>query len=162
MASPANPAARPVQTPAPSATRSRTTLWIAVAGIVGLLIGYLLQSPALKSARRDLVQTSQALHAARLEATLSAAVIEAHGGRFESARQHSSDFYTGLQGQLLPVIPEAQQADARALLSERDSAITSLARSDPASAVFLATALEKFRATVRLAKLDTLPVAKLP
>jgi hypothetical protein len=162
MPSPANNAATSPKSPAPVAGRSRTGIWIAVAAMLGLLVGYLVQSPGLKAARTDLAQTTRAYHAARLEATLSAAVIEAQSGRYEMARQRTSDFYTGLQQRLQPALAEPQQADTRTMLSERDSIITSLARNDPTSAVTLSSLLERYRETVRLAKLDTIVLASKP
>ncbi|MBC8087170.1 MAG: hypothetical protein H7Z40_07865 [Phycisphaerae bacterium] len=156
MPSPDSHAARPASTATPPTHRSRTTLWIVAAAVVGFFAGFVLQNSRLSDVRDNLAQTDRALHAARLEATLSAAVIEAQSARYEPARQRASDFYTGLQRRLLPLIAEEQQAEARSILSERDSIITSLARNDPASAGALRLALVRLRETISRAALDTM------
>ena len=142
-------------TPSPSPHRWRSALWVGTAAVLGFLAGFLLQYAQVDRARQQVADASAALQAARLEATLSAAVIEAQGGRFEVARQHASDFYTGLQRRLLPVIDGAPQADVRTMLAERDSIITSLARNDPASPGTLAGVLVRLRETVHRAALDS-------
>ena len=162
MASPSDHTARPSNSSSPSPTRSRTALWLAGTALLGFLAGFLMQLSRVNSAHDDLTHARHALHAARLEVALSAAVIEAQSGRYEVARQRASDFYTGLQRQLLPVIAAEQQADARAMLSERDSIITSLARSDPTSSGVLASVLVRLRETIRRAELDSTAVAKGP
>ncbi len=162
MPSPSATTDRPSNASAPAAGRSRAAAWIAAAALLGFLAGFLVQVSRLSSAQDQLARTTRALHAARLEAALSAAVIEAQSGRYEAARQRASNFYTGLQRQLLPVIPAEQQAEARVLLSERDSIITSLARSDPTSSGVLASVLVRLRETTRRAQLDSSPVLNEP
>lgn len=132
--------------------------WV-LAGAVGLIVGVLLQQGRVREARADATAADRALQAARLEATLSAAVIEAQSGRYEVARQRASDFYTGVQRQLLPVLTDDERAEARQMLTTRDSLITSLARNDPASSGALAAALVQFRETVRRAGLDSSTVS---
>lgn len=162
MPSPSDHTARPPNSSAPSPTRSRAALWIAGAALLGFLAGFLMQLSRVNSAQDDLTRTRNALQAARLEAALSAAVIEAQSGRYEVARQRASDFYTGLQRQLLPVVAGQPQADARAMLTERDSIITSLARSDPTSSGVLASVLVRLRETIRRAELDSTAVTNTP
>ncbi len=145
-------------TPSPSTQRWRSALWIASAAALGFVAGFLLQAARLNQAQQQIADASAALHAARLEATLSAAVIEAQGGRFEMSRQLASDFYSGLQRQLLPVIEGAPQSEARAILAERDSIITALARNDPSSPGTLESVLLRLRRTVQRAELDVRPV----
>jgi len=57
-------------------------LWIGGAALLGFLAGFLLQYAQVNSARQQIAVASAALHAASLEAMLSAAVIEAQSGRF--------------------------------------------------------------------------------
>ena len=149
-------------TPSPSPHRWRSALWIGTAALLGLVAGFLLQYTQLDRARRQVADASAALQAARLEATLSAAVIEAQSGRFEVARQHASDFYTGLQRRLLPVLNGAPQGEVRIMLAERDSIITSLARNDPASPGTLTGVLVRLRETVHRAALDSSNVPGAP
>jgi len=89
-------------------------------------------------------------------------VIEAQSGRLEVARQHASEFYTGLRRRLLPVLNGAPQEDMRTMLAERDSIITSLARNDPASPGTLTGMLVRLRETVHRAALDSLIVPGAP
>lgn len=149
-------------TPSPTTRRWRSALWIGAAALLGFFAGFLLQYAQVNRARQQVADASAALQAARLEATLSAAVIEAQSGRFEVARQHASDFYTGLQRRLLPVIDGAPQAEVRTMLAERDSIITALARNDPASPGTLTGVLERLRETVHRAALDSSKVPGTP
>ena len=162
MPSRADQAPHARDTPSPSTPRWRSALWIGAAALLGFLGGFLLQYAQVDRARQLVAESNAALQAARLEATLSAAVIEAQSGRYEVARQHASDFYTGLQRRLLPVIDGAPQEEARAMLAERDSIITSLARNDPASPATLADVLVRHRETVRDAALDSSKVPGSP
>lgn len=139
----------------PSSQRWRSAVWVGLAAILGLITGVLLQYAQLDRTRQQVADVAAALQAARLEATLSGAVIEAQGGRFEVARQHASEFYTGLQRRLLPVVVGAPQAEVRTMLAGRDSIITSLARNDPASPGTLADVLVRLRETVARAGLDS-------
>ncbi len=152
----------PSHGPSSPQPRWRLALWIGGAALLGFLAGFLLQNGQVNRARQQVVATSAALQAARLEATLSAAVIEAQGGRFEVARQQASDFYTGLQRRLLPVIDAGSQAEVRTMLADRDSIITALARNDPASTGTLAGVLTRLRETVRRAALDSSKVPGTP
>ena len=162
MSSPGDHSAGPPRASAQSATRVRASIWMAAAALLGFLAGFLLQRARVNGARDDLAQTTRALHAAQLEAVLGAAVIEAQSGRYETARQRASDFYTGLQRQLLPVIAGEQQEKTRTMLSERDSIITSLARSDPTSSGALASVLVRLRETLRRTPLDSIAVSDTP
>ena len=82
-------------------------------------------------------------------------MIEAQSGRFEVARQHASEFYTGLRRRLLPVLNGAPRGDVQTMLAERDSIIALLARDDPASAGTLTGVLVRLRETVHRAALDS-------
>lgn len=137
-------------------------LWVSVAALLGLLVGYLVQYARVQSLQDDLTTSTRALDAAQLEATLSGAVIEAQSGRYEVARQRASDFYTGLQRRLLPAMESEQQTEARLMLAERDSIITSLARNDPTTSGSLALVLVRFRETIRLAAPDSAAIAPQP
>lgn len=140
---------------APASKRSRTPLWIAAAALLGFIAGFALQFARVREARRDADFANQAVQAARLEAELGAAVIEAQSARYEVARQRASDFYTGLQRRLLPIIAPTEQDSARVMLSERDSIITALARNDPSSPGALASVLVRLRETISRAGLDS-------
>ena len=162
MSSPSNHSAGPPRPSAQSVTRARAAVWMAAAALLGFLAAFLLQRARVNGARDDLAQTTRALHAAQLETVLGAAVIEAQSGRYETARQRASDFYTGLQRQLLPIIAGEQQKATRVMLSERDSIITSLARGDPTSSGVLASVLVRLRETLRRTPLDSISVTDTP
>jgi len=86
--------------------------------------------------QRDAAQREVRL--TQLENTLGAAMVDAHRGEYEPARQITSDFYTNLRNQIdagsASVFTPAQREQLRPLLTERDDVITLLARSDPAAA----------------------------
>lgn len=86
-------------------------------------------------ARRD-------LQLSRLELLAAEAAIDARRGEYESARQATSQFFTALRGELdsgkRSSLRPAQRDAIKPLLEQRDSLITLLARSDPASAERLA------------------------
>lgn len=135
---------------------ARTPLWIAAAAVVGFLLGFGWQFTQARRAERSASFANHALEASRLEATLAAAVIEAQGGRYELGRQRTSDFFSGMQRRLVPVISPEAEASARAILGQRDPIITALARNDPASASVLEQVLTGYRAVIRQAGLDSL------
>ncbi len=86
--------------------------------------------------QRDAAQREVRL--SQLQNTLSAAMIDAHRGEYEPARQLTSDFYANLRGQIdagnASVFTPLQREELRTLLDERDDLITLLARSDTTAA----------------------------
>jgi hypothetical protein len=140
-------------------------LWIVVAAIVGLMVGavamFAWQRPRATRLQHTASYASRALPAARLEATLASAVIQAQDGHYELARQGASSFFTGLQRHLAPVITGEGANATRQMLARRDPTITALARNDPASSSVLAETLTQFREITRRAGLDSV-VAPVP
>lgn len=135
----------------------------AVAGMLGvLLVGVAWQLVETRRLQAHGRRTETALVASGLEATLADAVISAQLGHYEVGRQRTSAFFTGLQRGLAPRLDAEHggaSADAsRALLARRDSTVTALARSDPASAHVLLDLLAQYRALVAGAGLDSVPV----
>lgn len=138
------------------------TTGIALAGIlIGFLVAYTWQSPRASRLHHAADYASRALHAARLEATLASAVIEAQNGRYELGRQRASDFFTGVQRRVVPTLSGEAEPASRQLLARRDPIITTLARSDPASPSVLAEMLTRYRELIRRAGLDSV-VASAP
>jgi hypothetical protein len=86
--------------------------------------------------QRDAAQRGVRL--AQLQNTLSAALINTQRGKYEPARQLTSDFYTDLRRQVDSdvgsLFTSTQREGLRTLLTERDELITLLARSDPTAA----------------------------
>lgn len=145
----------------PSAARTRPTasrwiwLWVAGALVAGFVIGFGWQYARAESLGHRADYAARALEAARLEATLSGAVIEAQQGSYELGRERASVFFSGLQRFLAPSLDAQSASEARQLLGQRDVIITSLARNDPASASVLARLLTQYRQLVRHAALDS-------
>ena len=85
--------------------------------------------------QRDAAQRGVRL--AQLQNTLAAAVIDVQRGKYEPARQLTSEFYTNLRRQLegddKSPFTRSQREGLESLLAQRDELITFLARSDPAS-----------------------------
>ena len=92
--------------------------------------------------------TTRALALAQLENTLGAAGLEARLGRYESARQLASRFFTGLE-HAADDIPPRPPERVRAILTYRDSTITALSRGAPTSGVLLDRLLVQYREIVR-------------
>ena len=68
--------------------------WIALAAIVGFLIGFGWQYASARSLASRLNSTTRELQHARLEAMLAVAVTEAQRDDYDRARQQASAFYT--------------------------------------------------------------------
>ncbi len=129
----------------PSTPARSPVVWIVVAALLGFVVAFAVQQVRLSRAEHAVARTAVAWHAARLEATLAGAVIEAQAGRLEAARVQASTFYTGLQRNLMPRLDPPQRDSVRRLLGERDSVITALARNDPGSAGALQAILVRAR-----------------
>lgn len=111
---------------------------LAIALLVGLLIGFV---PMWVRARQRTSERDQALHnlqVSELKNQLSAAALDARRGQYETARKELSGFFTSLDTTTDPkndtVISQEQVKSFLPVASERDTLITLLARSDPASA----------------------------
>lgn len=107
------------------------------------------------ASQRDAAQRE--LRLSRMENTLASAVIDARRGEYETARQTTSDFFTGLREQLdapaaSSIFSETQRGNLRGLLTERDQIITLLARSDPAVADRLSQMYVSYREAMRNAR----------
>ena len=157
-------AARPTRGSSPTPRGSLTrTVGAALAGLlVGFLAAFAWQYPRAERLQRTAGYASRALEAARLEATLASAVIEAEEGRYEIGRQRVSAFFTGVQRRLTPRMTGDAAAEMRGLLARRDATVTALARNDPASASVLAETLVRYRELVRRSGLDSAVVAPPP
>jgi hypothetical protein len=130
------------------------------AAVLGFVIGAGWQYTRAEQARSRADSAGRALEAARLEATLGAAVIETHDGRYEIGRQLASLFFTDLQRQLAPIMPSDAAEGTRQILAERDPIITALARNDPASASVLARTLVRYRELVHQSGLDSAGIVR--
>lgn len=108
----------------------RSLLIMAVLIAVAFSAGFLWQFVEARSARaeRDELRREVALQA--LSVQLAAGVIQAGVGSYEEARVLMSDFFTDLQDDMESAPAEAT-GDLRAILSQRDTVITALSRSDP-------------------------------
>lgn len=143
---------------------TRDPLWIAGAAVAGIILGFLAayawQAPRASRLRHAAEYASRALPAARLEATLAAAVIAAQDGQYEIGRQRASAFFTGFQRRVAPTLSDQPGDASRRLLAQRDEIITVLARSDPTSPSVLGATLARYRELVRQAGLDSVVAAR--
>jgi hypothetical protein len=131
---------------------ARLPRWLVLAvGAVFLFIAGL-SIPYARAVRLDarLERTVRALTLARVENTLATAALEARRGRYESARQLASDFFTRLQGAGVDLPAEARD-EMRAVLTHRDTTITLLSRGAATSADLLDRLIAAYRSILRAA-----------
>jgi len=120
-------------------TSSMRRLVIYAALFLGVfLLGFV---PVWLKSRECSSRLSQAeyhLSIARIENTLSSAVIDARRGDYEPARQTASNFFTSLRAETDrgndSSLSQTKREGLKPMLNLRDEIITLLARSDPASA----------------------------
>jgi hypothetical protein len=131
-----------------STTDSRKWALIAViAALVAFLVGFGWQFLRAHGLSGDLDTARREATFNGLEGTLGAATIEAQRGSYELARQHTSDFYSGLQA-AIDNAPEGSASALQQILAERDAMITALSRSNPQAGPLLAQTFNRFRAAL--------------
>jgi len=125
-------------------------LILAVAAVFVFVAG--LSIPYARAVRLEarLERTMRALALAQLELTLTTAALEARRGRYESARQLASDFFTRLQRPGVDMPAEARD-EVRAIVTHRDTTITLLARGAATSADLLDRVIAEYRGVLRAA-----------
>lgn len=93
------------------------------------------------------------LKLAQIENTIASAVIDARRAEYEPARQTASNFFTTVLAEIErgkeSVLTESQRETMRPVLTQRDTVITLLARSDPASVERLSDLYFTYRKAVR-------------
>lgn len=132
-----------------SGTVSRVGIYLGVALAV-FLLGLV---PMWLKARENASQRDAArreLRVSRTQNALASAAVDAARGEYEPARQSASDFFTALREEVDAAGGEStltpqQRESLRPLLTQRDDAITLLARSDPAAAARLLDLHAAFR-----------------
>ncbi|MDT5159159.1 MAG: hypothetical protein QOC61_165 [Acidobacteriota bacterium] len=136
--------------PKPSGSTSsirRVGIYSAVL-LVGLLLGFVPMWVKARACASSLAETEQHLSLARMQNTLSSAVIDARRGDYEPARQSASQFFTTLRAEAdreNSSLTKAQRDGVQTLFAGRDEIITLLARSDPASADRLSDLYVEYR-----------------
>jgi hypothetical protein len=131
-----------------SAPDTRKWALIAViAAVVAFLVGFGWQYMRARGLSGDLEVAQRAATFNGLEGTLGAAAIEAQRGSYELARQHASEFFSGLQTAAGDA-PEAAVPVLQQMLGERDAMITTLSRSNPQAGPLLAQMFNRFRAAL--------------
>ena len=129
-----------------SRPRAPRAVLAALAAVLAFALGAAWQYVGARQARTQLAAAQQALTLARLDATLSGAVIAAQAGDAERSRLGASEFFTGLQRHLVGQADKTT-ADVQALrrvLGQRDATITALARNDPAAVGMLRRLLGEY------------------
>jgi hypothetical protein len=145
---------------------------IALAAIVGFLIGFGWQYVSARSLGKRLDTTSRELRLARLEGMLSGAVIEAQRGQYDRARQQASAFYTQAQRSVTAAKASAgrnatltgPEETLRQVLQRRDSTVTLLSRNDTGATSALAAQLAAYRSALHgAAERDSVaPTTRVP
>jgi len=129
--------------------RVRRVILYAAILLVVFLLGLVPMWMTARERGRELTSTQTALRISTLQNTLAGAAIDARQGRYEPARQATSDFFTNLQTEIDrgsdSIFAEAQQNALRPVFDTRDDTITLLARGDAASADRLTELYNTFR-----------------
>lgn len=125
-------------------TRGKTALLAATGALLAFAIGFGWQFARAERLERELEEARRDLVFEQLESTLGAAAVEAMRGSHETARQLTSEFFTGLQQNVSRVPPDVRE-EMQAILAQRDSLITALSRSDPQAGDLLARLFVRYR-----------------
>lgn len=149
-----NPPRPGATTPAPPVsslppTRLKRLQLYAICVLAGLLVGLVPTSLSLYQARRERDQAQSRVRAAELELGLSRSAVLARHGDYNAARDAASDFFSRAGQELDAASSDLTAAELntlRSLLADRDTAITLLARSDPAGADRMAAMYLAYRA----------------
>lgn len=117
--------------------------------LAGLLVGFVPMWLKARTCADGLATSERQLGLARMQNTISSAVIDARRGDYEPARQAASQFFTSLRAESdrgeASSLTQAQRSGVEPLFAQRDEVITLLARSDPASADRLADLYVAYR-----------------
>jgi hypothetical protein len=120
--------------------------------VLGFVIGFLPMWAKARGSQGSVERLQRQTAILELQNALAATAIDARRGRYEAARQQTSQFYTRLNYELSKgtgsAFSPAQRQNATALLAQRDELITLLARNDPASADRLIDVYLAFRKAI--------------
>jgi hypothetical protein len=122
--------------PAPAIPWKRVALYATLA-IGFFLLGFVPTQLKVADAIEQRDAAQRAVRLAQLQNSLATAMIDVQRGKYEPARQLTSDFYTNLRRQVdadrASLFTPSQRETLKSLLAERDELVTLLARSDPAA-----------------------------
>jgi len=141
--------------PIPVKTTSsvRQVVTYAALSLVVFLFGFVPMWLKFRECSSSLSQAEHYLTIARMENTLSSAVIDARMGEYETARQAASNFFTSLQAETDKgndsAFSQTQRDGLQPMFIPRDEIITLLARSEPASADRLSDLYVSYRKIVK-------------
>ncbi len=133
----------------------------AVATILAFLIGFGWQYTRASRLDQQLATTRTDLTFERLESTIAAATVEAYRGNYEIARKLASDFFTGLQNELMRA-PEEHRTELNAINNQRDAIITAASRSDPQTPNLLGQLYSTYRVAFGDAPVTPQPAPMTP
>jgi hypothetical protein len=136
----------------------RSVGWV-LAIIVAFAVGCGLQYGRAETLAEETHVLRRAVIALRNDAVLARAIVDVHESRYDRGRARTSEFFTGLQREFLPMLSGPTADSVEALLDVRDSAISSLARSDPVSKIVLRDLSRRYLAVVASAAVisDSMP-----
>jgi hypothetical protein len=138
----------------------KLTYWGTIASIViaAFLIGLV---PMWLSARnnaeeRDVARTE--LRKSEIVNLLSASIVDARRGEYETARQEASDFFTRLRNEdekgNVGFLTADQRSKIKPIFADRDAVITMLAQRDPAALDRLTNFYVAYKQTVSAATIS--------
>lgn len=123
-----------VESPSPKSRAGLLTLVMLAAFLIGFIPMWL----KAREGASKLVGVERELKMARMQNTLSSAVIDARRGDYERARQGASQFFTSLDAESdmgnNSALTQTQRESLHSMFTGRDDLITLLARGDPAAA----------------------------
>jgi hypothetical protein len=129
----------------------KATLCLALL-LVAFLLGFVPMWLKSRECSSSLAEAERQLSLARMENSLTSAVIDAGRGDYETARQHASDFFTFLRTETSKGVEsglaQAEIAGLQPLLTRRDEIVTTLARADATSADLLSDLYVSYRTIV--------------
>ena len=133
----------------PLTDRAKQMQRVALAGLVGLLLGVIPLTFTLYQSHRTATDLRHQLHLSSLENQLARSAVLARHGDYAAARDAASAFFTAASEELATVEPQSARAETlRALLQDRDNVITLLARGDPAGADRLSAMYLSYRGSL--------------
>lgn len=128
--------------------------WIIYAGVllIVFLLGFLPMWLQKREADNLLTMTQKQFDKAEIKGLLTAAIVDARRGEYETARQQTSDFYTRLRTEIdkadNSVYTSGERGKFQTLLADRDATITMLAQRDQASAEKLTTTYLTYQSAI--------------
>lgn len=122
--------------------------------LAAFLIGFIPMWLKARDGTSQLAGVERELQIARMQNTLTSAVIDARRGDYEQARQGASEFFASLRAESElgsnSALTQTQRERLHSLFTGRDDLITLLARGDPAAADRLSDLYVSYREAMKI------------